>query len=79
MLFLTHSHYPMYKDKTDIDLIAGIIGSIEDRKQTHKSIQRAMADGCTKIKIFGHISDQAACHLEEQLLKLPPFEGASKP
>ena len=47
------------KDKSDIDLIAGIIGSIEDRKQTHKSIQRAMADGCTKIKIFGHISDQA--------------------
>lgn len=46
-------------DKTDLDLIAGIIGSIEDRKQTHKSIQRAMADGCTKIKLFGHISEQS--------------------
>jgi hypothetical protein len=46
------------KDKPDLDLVAGIIGSVEDRKQTHKSIQRAMADGCTKILIYGHISDQ---------------------
>ena len=44
--------------KTNLDLVAGIIGSIEDRKQTHTSIQRAMADGCTKIKLFGHISEQ---------------------
>jgi hypothetical protein len=46
------------KDKSELDLVAGIIGSIEDRKQTHKSIQRAMSDGCKKIKIFGHISDE---------------------
>jgi hypothetical protein len=46
-------------NKEGLDLVAGIIGAIEDRKQTHKSIQRAMADGCTKIKLFGHISDQA--------------------
>ena len=46
------------KEKPELDLVAGIIGSIEDRKQTHKSIQRAMSDGCTKIKIFGHISDE---------------------
>lgn len=45
-------------EKNELELIAGIIGAIEDRKQTHKSIQRAMADGCTKIKLFGHISDQ---------------------
>lgn len=45
-------------DKKELDLVAGIIGSIEDRKQTHKSIQRAMSDGCTKIKLFGHISDE---------------------
>ena len=45
-------------NKPELDLVAGIIGSIEDRKQTHKSIQRAMADGCTKIKLFGHISDE---------------------
>jgi hypothetical protein len=46
------------KDKPELDLVAGIIGAIEDRKQTHKSIQRAMADGCTNIKLFGHISDE---------------------
>jgi hypothetical protein len=45
-------------EKNELDLVAGIIGAIEDRKQTHKSIQRAMTDGCTKIKLFGHISDQ---------------------
>jgi len=44
-------------EKPELDLVAGIIGSIEDRKQTHKSIQRAFADGCEKVKIFGSISD----------------------
>jgi hypothetical protein len=42
-------------DKENLDLVAGIIGSIEDRKQTHLSIQRALADGCEKIRIFGHM------------------------
>lgn len=46
------------KDKVDLDLIAGIIGTIEDRKQTHVSIQRAMRDKCKKIYLFGHIGDQ---------------------
>lgn len=46
------------KDKPELEMFAGIIGAIEDRKQTHKSIQRAMADGCTNIKLFGHIADQ---------------------
>jgi len=46
------------KDKQELDLVAGVIGSIEDRKQTHLAIQKAMSDGCEKIKIFGHISDQ---------------------
>ena len=45
-------------NKPELELIAGIIGAIEDRKQTHLSIQRALADGCEKIKIFGHINDQ---------------------
>ena len=45
-------------DKPELELVAGIIGAIEDRKQTHLSIQRALADGCKKIKIFGHINDQ---------------------
>lgn len=46
-------------DKPELELVAGIIGAIEDRKQTHLSIQRALVDGCKKIKIFGHINDQA--------------------
>ena len=45
-------------DKTDIKDVAGIIGSIEDRKQTHVSIQRALKDKCKKIYLFGHIGDQ---------------------
>jgi hypothetical protein len=45
-------------DKTELDLVAGIVGSIEDRKQTHISIKRALADGCKRIKIFGQISDE---------------------
>jgi len=44
-------------EKENLDLVAGIIGSIEDRKQTHVSIQRALEDGCKEIKIFGQISD----------------------
>jgi hypothetical protein len=46
------------REKNDLDLVAGIVGAIEDRKQTHVSIQRALADGCERIKIFGHINDQ---------------------
>jgi hypothetical protein len=46
------------KDKEDLDLVAGIIGTIEDRKQTHISIQRAIKDRCRKIYLFGHIGDQ---------------------
>lgn len=44
-------------DKKNIDKIAGIIGTIEDRKQTHVSIQRALKDKCDKIYLFGHIGD----------------------
>ena len=51
--------YPLYKkDKPELDKVAGIIGSIEDRKQTHISIQRALKDKCTKIYLFGKIGDQ---------------------
>ena len=45
-------------DKTNLKNIAGIIGSIEDRKQTHVSIQRALKDKCEKIYLFGHVSDE---------------------
>jgi hypothetical protein len=44
-------------DKKNLSKIAGIIGTIEDRKQTHVSIQRALNDKCEKIYLFGHIGD----------------------
>ena len=40
-------------DKTGLEKIAGIIGSFDENKQTHVSIQRALADGCEKIYLFG--------------------------
>lgn len=40
-------------DKTGLDGIAGIIGSFDENKQTHVSIQRALADGCDKVLLFG--------------------------
>ena len=44
--------------KPELDKVAGIIGTIEDRKQTHVSIQRALKDGCDKILLYGHIGDE---------------------
>ena len=41
------------KDKPHLDLIAGVIGTVEERKQTHKSIERALEDGCEKVYICG--------------------------
>ena len=35
--------------------VAGIIGSIEERKNTAESIKRALDDGCDKVILFGHI------------------------
>ena len=45
------------KEKENLDKIAGIIGSIDENKQTHISIQRALKDECEKIYIFGQITD----------------------
>jgi len=45
-------------EKPELDKVAGIIGTIEDRKQTHVSIQRALKDGCDKIFLYGHIGDE---------------------
>jgi len=47
-----------FKEKTNKKMIAGIIGSIEERKQTHISIERAISDNCEKILIFGAIGDK---------------------
>jgi hypothetical protein len=41
------------KDKTGLAKIAGIIGSFDENKQTHVSIERALNDGCEKIYLFG--------------------------
>lgn len=46
---------PIQKDH--LKHVAGVIGTIEDRKQTHVSIERALNDGCEEVKIFGHISE----------------------
>jgi hypothetical protein len=45
-------------NKQDKSLIAGVIGSIDENKQTHISITRAIDDGCEKVYIFGGINDQ---------------------
>lgn len=45
------------RHKPELDKIAGVIGSIEDRKQTHVSVDRALADGCKRVYIIGHIGD----------------------
>jgi hypothetical protein len=47
------------RDKPELDKIAGIIGTIEDRKQTHVSIQRALKDGCKTIYLFGKVGDES--------------------
>jgi hypothetical protein len=46
------------KEKLNIDDVAGIIGTIDQNKQTHVSIQRAIKDGCSKIILFGTITQQ---------------------
>lgn len=38
--------------------VAGIIGSIDRNKQIHLSINRALKDGFTTIKLFGEITDR---------------------
>jgi hypothetical protein len=45
------------KEKSELDLIAGVIGTIDENKQTHISIKRALDDGCTKVLLFGSISE----------------------
>jgi glycosyltransferase involved in cell wall biosynthesis len=47
------------KQRVDDKKIAGIIGTIENRKQTHVSIQRALKDNCDLVCLFGHIGDQS--------------------
>ena len=44
-------------DKTGLDMIAGVIGTFDENKQTHISIIRALKDGCEKIFLFGEPSN----------------------
>ena len=46
-------------DKNNLSKVAGIVGTIEDRKQTHVSIQRSLKDRCDKIYLFGHVGEQS--------------------
>lgn len=43
----------IFKEKNDLDKIAGVIGTFDPNKQTHISIQRALKDGCDKVYLFG--------------------------
>jgi hypothetical protein len=45
--------------------VAGVIGSIDKNKQTHKSIRRAAKDGFPTIKIFGEVTDRK--YFEEEV------------
>lgn len=44
--------------KDGVENVCGVIGTIETRKQTHKSIERALNDGCDKVLLFGKIGEQ---------------------
>ena len=37
--------------------VAGIIGSIDENKQTHVSIHKALKDGFKKVMLFGNVTD----------------------
>jgi hypothetical protein len=78
--FIPNPKEPLVKiDKPELDLVAGVIGTIEDRKQTHTSIERAFADGCTKIKLFGvrgdigYIRKHMLEHLEDPRVEYMGF------
>jgi hypothetical protein len=45
------------KDKPSRKNIAGVIGTLEERKQNHVSVQRALDDGCDKVFLFGRNGD----------------------
>ena len=47
------------KEKSeDVKSVAGIVGSIDQNKQTHVSILRALNDGNKKVYLFGNVTDQ---------------------
>lgn len=58
-LLIPNIHEPLTAGtKTGVATVAGVIGSIEERKQTHVSILRALADGRERVRVFGQVSDR---------------------
>lgn len=57
-----------YRKKDHLEKIAGVIGTIEDRKQTRVSILKALEDGCEKVLIFGRIGDSSYFEKEIEAL-----------
>lgn len=43
--------------KSPKEKVAGIIGTLNEGKQPHVSIERALKDGCDKVLIYGNIYD----------------------
>jgi hypothetical protein len=60
--------------------VAGVVGSIDSHKQTHVSIQRALAAGYRKVIIFGYVTDNAYFkeYVEPLLSDTVAFMGAVK-
>ena len=56
------------REKDHLDKIAGVIGTIEDRKQTRVSILKALEDGCEKVLIFGRIGESSYFEKEVKAL-----------
>lgn len=48
----------IHRDKKPLNNVAAVVGTIDQNKQTHISIERALSDNCDKVYIFGTISDK---------------------
>jgi hypothetical protein len=57
-----------YKEKPELDKIAGIIGTFDENKQTHVSIKRALNDECEIVYLFGEPSYPFYTNFIEPLL-----------
>jgi len=45
------------RDEHD-DVVAGVIGSIDPNKNTHLAIERALAFGCSKVILYGSVTNE---------------------
>lgn len=48
----------MNEKSEDVKGVAGVVGSIDENKQTHTSIRRALGEGYKKVIVFGNVTDQ---------------------